>query len=218
MPKLATTVAALAALALATPATAAVSLSVTSGTNPYSGPAPTYDFDSGRPANVTGGSIVSGTAAPHAQPYGSTGGYFSVGPDDGSPGTIDLTSFAVLNSISFIWGSVDSYNTLQLLDGAGPGATVLYSFTGNDVFNPANGDQSNPSTNPLVTLLLTGGDQTAVRALRLSSTQNAFEIDNVAINAVPEPSTWALMLLGFGAVGFSMRRGRNATPRLSALA
>jgi hypothetical protein len=218
MPKLATAIAAVAAFALAAPATAAVSLSTTPGTNPYSGPTPTYNFDSGRPANVTGGAVVSNTTSAHAQPFGSTGGYFAVGPTDGTPGLIDLSSFAVLNSISFIWGSVDSYNTLQLLDGTGPGATVLYSFTGNDVFNPANGDQSNPSTNPLVTLLLTGGDQTAVRALRLSSTQNAFEIDNVAINAVPEPSTWALMLLGFGAVGFSMRRGRNATPRLSALA
>jgi hypothetical protein len=165
---------------------------------------------------VTGGAVVSGSIdGQHAQPFGSTGGYFSVGPTDGTPGLIDLSSFGVLSSISFIWGSVDSYNTLDLL---GAGGNVLYSFTGSNVFNPANGDQSNPNTNPLVTLLLTGDDQTAVRSLRLSSTQNAFEIDNLAINAVPEPSTWALMLLGFGAVGFSMRRGRNATPRLSALA
>jgi hypothetical protein len=216
MPKLATAIAAVAAFALAAPATAAVSLSTTPGTNPYSGPAPTYNFDSGRPANVTGGAVVSGSIdGQHAQPFGSTGGYFSVGPTDGTPGLIDLSSFGVLSSISFIWGSVDSYNTLDLL---GAGGNVLYSFTGSNVFNPANGDQSNPSTNPLVTLLLTGDDQTAVRSLRLSSTQNAFEIDNLAINAVPEPSTWALMLLGFGAVGFSMRRGRNAAPRLSALA
>lgn len=27
--------------------------------------------------------------------------------------------------------------------------------------------------------------------------------------AVPEPATWALMLLGFGAVGFALRRGRK---------
>ena len=29
---------------------------------------------------------------------------------------------------------------------------------------------------------------------------------NGGAGAVPEPSTWAMMLLGFGAVGFSMRR------------
>ena len=27
--------------------------------------------------------------------------------------------------------------------------------------------------------------------------------------AVPEPGTWAMMLLGFGAVGFAMRRRRR---------
>ena len=48
-----------------------------------------------------------------------------------------------------------------------------------------------------------------VAGLRLSSTQNAFEVDNLAINAVPEPATWAMMLLGFGAVGFAMRRRRQ---------
>lgn len=31
-----------------------------------------------------------------------------------------------------------------------------------------------------------------------------------AQSAVPEPGTWAMMLLGFGAVGFSMRRKRPA--------
>ena len=30
----------------------------------------------------------------------------------------------------------------------------------------------------------------------------------VTINAVPEPGTWAMMLLGFGAAGFAMRRRR----------
>jgi PEP-CTERM motif len=36
-----------------------------------------------------------------------------------------------------------------------------------------------------------------------------------AAAAVPEPSTWALMLLGFGAVGFAMRRRNIAKPKVS---
>jgi len=32
--------------------------------------------------------------------------------------------------------------------------------------------------------------------------------------AVPEPSTWAMMLIGFGAVGFSLRRRKAQAPRL----
>jgi hypothetical protein len=31
-----------------------------------------------------------------------------------------------------------------------------------------------------------------------------------ATSAVPEPTTWAMMLLGFGAVGYSMRQRSSA--------
>ena len=33
-----------------------------------------------------------------------------------------------------------------------------------------------------------------------------------AAGAVPEPATWALMILGFGAIGFAMRRQRSRKP------
>jgi hypothetical protein len=60
-----------------------------------------------------------------------------------------------------------------------------------------------------VTFLLSGLDQTNVR-LRLNSSQNAFEIDNIAVTTVPEPGTWAMMLLGFGALGFAIRRRKSS--------
>jgi hypothetical protein len=34
-------------------------------------------------------------------------------------------------------------------------------------------------------------------------------LDAVSVQGVPEPSTWAMMLLGFGAVGYSMRRTKR---------
>jgi hypothetical protein len=34
-------------------------------------------------------------------------------------------------------------------------------------------------------------------------------LDNVSLSAVPEPATWAAMLLGFGGIGASMRRRRG---------
>lgn len=34
-------------------------------------------------------------------------------------------------------------------------------------------------------------------------------IDNVSISAVPEPATWGMMLLGFGLMGFGLRRRRS---------
>jgi hypothetical protein len=38
---------------------------------------------------------------------------------------------------------------------------------------------------------------------------NGFSGDTAAAGAVPEPSTWAMMLLGFGALGLNMRRRRR---------
>ena len=34
-------------------------------------------------------------------------------------------------------------------------------------------------------------------------------LDNVSVAAVPEPEAWAMMLLGFGAIGFQMRRRKK---------
>jgi hypothetical protein len=54
-----------------------------------------------------------------------------------------------------------------------------------------------------------------ITSLTIASSQAAAEIDNIGvISAVPEVGTWAMMLLGFGGVGFAMRR-RTATAKLA---
>lgn len=55
-------------------------------------------------------------------------------------------------------------------------------------------------------------DLTTGRLTGLGNTGRA--LFGIAIPAVPEPSTWAMMLLGFGAVGYSMRK-RKAAVRVS---
>jgi hypothetical protein len=40
-------------------------------------------------------------------------------------------------------------------------------------------------------------------------------IDGAAPSAVPEPATWALMLIGFGMVGFAIRKRRNVRATIS---
>jgi hypothetical protein len=52
----------------------------------------------------------------------------------------------------------------------------------------------------------------------LASSSNSFEFDNISygnVGPVPEPSTWAMMLLGFAGIGFAYRRRRS---RLAAAA
>jgi hypothetical protein len=51
-----------------------------------------------------------------------------------------------------------------------------------------------------------------VNRIVLSSTGNSFEVDNAAgtLAAVPEPATWAMMILGFGGVGAMLRRSRRS--------
>lgn len=49
---------------------------------------------------------------------------------------------------------------------------------------------------------IVGGTAGSIRQVRIASA-------DAGVPAVPEPATWAMMLFGFGAVGFSMRRRRQ---------
>ena len=143
-----------------------------------------------------------------AEPAGDTTNYFATpGSNDATPGTatIDFSSYLgskSLKSFSFYWGSTDTYNTLTLL---GTGLTGQTVYTGSDVNPPANGDQSSAATNRTVNWTFAPGEH--LTGIQLTSTGRAFEIDNLAGN-VPEPATWALMVMGFGLVGVSVRRRR----------
>lgn len=81
--------------------------------------------------------------------------------------------------------------------------TTLYDLgrNGENFFNAFNG------TFKSVTLTFTNGATVQdVRQFRLGVAPSA--------PAVPEPATWAMMLLGFGAIGFGMRRRRSDTLRV----
>jgi hypothetical protein len=200
--------------ALASPASAAVTVATTtSGTNPASDPgyaanlALIYDFDalSPAPGNLTGDykietapGVNGVSAAPAGTPAGTK---FLTVPNSTSNGSATLKLGGSYKYVSFYWGSIDDYNTLELLDAGG---NLLYSVTGSGLPAPtaANGNQSAPTSNRRVTF---SSDAVNIAQLRLSSTNYAFEIDTVAA-AVPEPATWGLMIGGLGLVGFAARR------------
>jgi hypothetical protein len=202
-----------ATLSLATAADATVVVTATPGCAVYCGPPVTFDFDTTFPL-TTGGGIVGPGSAPgdYAQPLGSTGQYFSAGPSTATHANVTIGND--ISNFSLIWGSVDTYNILTLETMGGE-----YIFDGAYIASLipgfADGNQTSPTSNPIVTFYLTGDDSQAV-SFNMDSATNAFEIDNIAINTVPEPATWAMMLLGFGAIGIATRRRRKTgVPQLA---
>lgn len=176
--------------------------------DPYNFPA-TFDFNSATPE--WNGS-VKGVSDPNnsARPVGSTGGFASVGINDAgglpNPAVLDLSAFGDITEISFLWGSIDTGNKVEFIDADG---NAFATFTGgSNGIAPADGNQGSSS---IVTFSVTDEHTGLLAGLRFSSTQNAFEFDNVNIQAVPEPATWAMMIAGFGLVGGALRRRSTAT-------
>lgn len=180
---------------------------------PAAGESILVDFEGMAPGVALTGSysILPGSVGGAAQPAGNGDNFFAV-PDVNLPtpgvATIDFSGYLSTNrdfrSLSFYWGSVDQYNTLEVLRAD---ESVLFTLVGNQISDPANGNQSISETNQRVFLRFADGE--VATKLRFTSTERAFEIDDIAGSAVPEPQTWALLLAGFGMVGHAVRRRRQ---------
>jgi hypothetical protein len=122
--------------------------------------------------------------------------YLSVG----GGGTANIGFGGPVRAFSFDYSTVDSYNTLTInyADGG------FGSVTGTDIVaaGQANGSMSGS--------FIVNGDGRLISGIRLDTSSNAFEVDNLStsanINGVPEPTTWMMLVAGFGLVGAGMRR------------
>ena len=119
------------------------------------------------------------------------------------PGTtVTLTALSgYLTSFSFYMGSPDTYNSIHLhglngYDQVVSGSTLVTNDTNQQW-----------SWGKRVNLDF-GGAQ--VTSIDFNSTSYSFEVDNFAgaAGGVPEPATWGLIILGFGAMGAVLRRRR----------
>ena len=213
---------ALSGALLALPAAANAAILVSSsnyGLAAPAGPGVLIDFDSPLPGSfnpisgsgygIFNGDVPGQAAAP------------ADGPTDASDDTTDylavfggsatLLGNVGYSNVSLYWGSIDTYNALDLLDSFG---VVFGTVDASAIGSGGNGNQLSTNTNRRVDIASTA----PIYGLRFRSTGAAFETDNVKFfNAVPEPTTWAMMIVGFGFVGSAMRR-RRAVPNREVLA
>jgi len=151
---------------------------------------------------VTGSNFVfptGSTAGQYVAPTGDTTPYLAV--LGGGSAAIDFTG--AVKSFSFDYSTVDSYNSIAIRYADGG----MQSYTGAFILGSLPSGVTSGS-------FIVNGDGRAIKGLTLTTTQNSFEVDNLAtsgaLGAVPEPASWAMMLAGLGLVGVAARR-RSAT-------
>jgi hypothetical protein len=110
---------------------------------------------------------------------------------------VDISYTHYVSSFKILWGSPDTYNLITLSNGDTISGSTILSLTGT-----ASGDNSGTRW-WLVT------DSTPFNGWVASSSGVAFEYD---LN-VPEPSTWAMMGIGFAALGYAGFRRSAKTRR-----
>jgi PEP-CTERM motif-containing protein len=137
----------------------------------------------GTTPNVSAAPLGMGTG-----PDGTT--YMSV-----EGGGVESATWATpQTSLSIYWGSIDGNSNLNALAVTIDG----YTLTGADLITLGAlgaGNQTLPADNQWVTIAGLG----AFTQVSFSSTSNAFEFS--LGSGVPEPSTWAMMGLGFAGLG-----------------
>jgi hypothetical protein len=122
--------------------------------------------------------------------------YLSTGSTNAFSGAMITIKFPVQQSyMGMLWGSVDNYNTLKFY----LGGVLQTTFTGADVTPTATGDQG---VNGTFYVNFIGGPFDEIVA---TSSQKAFEFDNIALESVPDGGTTA-MLLGGALMGLGLLR------------
>lgn len=112
------------------------------------------------------------------------------------------------NVLNIVWGSPNDDNTVTFSDGS---STIGVVTTSDIVSKFGVANVQNPG-GYLISFDLTTLE--GFDSVRFSTGQTAFEF--AFPTAVPEPSTWAMMILGFAGVGFMAYRRKSKPATLIA--
>lgn len=133
-----------------------------------------------------------------ADNYNSFGSYYD--NNAGALSSISIGFASPVDAFAFNWGAADVIWNLQTFAGSTLIQSYALAFTG-----PSNRKEYFGFT----------GNGITSATLTASSPGDWVFIDNITIGAtgdigaVPEPSTWAMMLLGFAVMGAALRRSRR---------
>lgn len=120
-----------------------------------------------------------------------------------------LSNGATFNNLEFnLFGGDATAATFTLFDQANTSFTFTQALTNGSNFFGFQGIDGQSISNVLIGL--TGGSVQDIRQIRLDTVSS--------VSAVPEPGTWAMMLLGFGVIGYGMRRRGPNKVRLMQIA
>ena len=208
MAKITTILASAAALglaAIATPASAAITVCASAGC---------VQPDSNLLFNdaTTGLSIVSGlNNSPQMVRLNSNEAIQGIASGQARVTGVDgnLTFLEILLDPSGTFSEIE-FNLNAIADGT---ATLSFFGVGNNLLNPGNTvfDIDASGQNFFAAFNETISRVTISSTAQLSDVRQIRIGGLAAVTAVPEPSTWALMLLGFGGMGVAMRRTRRQT-------
>lgn len=152
--------------------------------------------------SYTGGALYNETTSPipniTARPVGSTDNYWSIGTSSQQTGPGIATFTVPLAYYGFLWGSTDNFNHVDFYTGS----TMVGSLYAPPV------PTGNQSQSIYANVTASAGQQ--FTSIRFYSSSNAFETDNHAVTAVPEPETYAMLLAGLGLIGTIARRRNNS--------
>ena len=171
----------------------------------------------GGPANNPSGLFI-GNIGSDTSPFGKSNDsrvYLAAGGSNGvTSGIVALSGLAPSNSLGLLWGTVDDGDTRNRIQTIGPGGSDI--ITGAMVLMACHDQGFSCSDGQTNVFLRINGLDTFTSAKFTDRDANSFEFVPLA-SAVPEPATWAMMILGFfgvGALAMAKRRREGQAFRL----